>query len=341
MDGSDTPADDVGDPSATLLAVVEAALEPLGSDWVERAAAVLPDLRAAVEARATAAAELLDGHGVEAVARVPKSRLADLQRCERSARARYLHPDDRGPGRAALRGVALDRFVLLAAQGSPLSAPTAELLSVLDAQGEEGLCDQVIEAVAEDLAVFDDLVDPTEAWRDLPDEWWPRLQSAATASLAGGRIVCSGRLDAELGGPLVGRPGVVVEVKSGAPRQAHVEEVALYALLVGWRDGVPPALVVRWYPFHGAAVAPVDAGSLSSAAARLGDAVETWAQLLVGRTPSESPGPWCRWCPDAPTCPSAAPVQVSVGAPTSAGGPAELPEDDEVEWEPPDDGVGS
>jgi hypothetical protein len=153
------------------------------------------------------------------------------------------------------------------------------------------------------------------------------------AQLAEGRVVCSGRLDVELGGVLTDHPGVIVEVKSGSPRPAHIEEVALYALLVGWRDGIAPSLVVRWYPDEPAACMPVDAGLLASAAARLGDAIEQWAQLSVGRSPGEVPGPWCRWCPDAAACPSAAGTSGS-----TPGGDADP--GDEVEWEPPDDEVG-
>jgi hypothetical protein len=77
----------------------------------------------------------------------------------------------------------------------------------------------------------------------------------------------------------------------------------------------------------------VDAGLLASAAARLGDAIEQWAQLSVGRSPGEVPGPWCRWCPDAAACPSAAATSGS-----TPGGDADP--GDEVEWEPPGDEVG-
>ena len=336
MDGVHTGPEAV----VPLAVAVDDALASVPPDLVDGAEQVLSGLLASVDDRARSALDRVADRLPAGVVRVPKGRIADLQRCERLAVARHLRPDGRPPGRAALRGVALDRFVLLAVGGSALDEPTAELLSVLDAQGEESLCDQVLAAATDDLGVFDDLVGPVESWRDIPEEWWPRLQTAAAVSLADGRVVCSGRLDAELGGPLVHRAGVVVEVKSSSPSPAHVEEVALYALLVGWRDGVPPALVVRWYPFHGAAVMPVDAGVLESAATRLAGAVEVWVELLAGREPREVPGPWCRWCPDASGCPSStAPAAQDAGADRVPGQVVDGFDDGEAEWEPPEDGV--
>ena len=307
-------------------------LEAVDPATVRSATEILPDLRDVLEGRARSAAALLDGHEERAVLRVPKSRLADLQQCERLALARSAAPDGGPPGAAALRGVALDRFVLLEVVRGPIVDPVEELLAVLDVQGELDTCDQVVAAASADPGFVDDLAAAAAVWRGVPASWWPRLQSPAVVQLADGRVVCSGRLDVELGGVLTPHPGVVVEVKSGAPRPSHVEEVALYALLVGWRDGVAPALVARWYPNEPVAAMPVDTGVLTSAALRLGDAVEQWAQLTVGRRPEESPGPWCRWCPDAGRCPSAPSGGPPVGDPTD---PSE-----ELEWEPPDDEVG-
>ncbi len=322
-----------GEVTGSLFDDLVAELEVLDPTLAGSATQALSELREQVEEQASAAAALLDGHDEGAVLRVPKGRLADLQQCERLAVARHARPDGGPPGVAALRGVALDRFVLLELTQGPIVDPLEELLSVLDVQGELETCDQVVAAASAEPGFADDLAGAAAVWRGVPKSWWPRVQSPAVAQLADGRVVCSGKLDVELGGVLTGHPGVVVEVKSGAPRPAHVEEVALYALLVGWRDGVVPSLVVRWYPDHPAACLPVDAGLLVSAATRLGDAIGQWAQLIVGRRPGETPGPWCRWCPDAAVCPSAA----ATVEPTRDG--AEDP-GDEVEWEPPVDEVG-
>lgn len=322
-----------GEVGGALFDDLVAELEVLDPGLAVSATGTLPGLRDRLEQRASAAAALLDGHEEGAVLRVPKSRLADLQQCERLAVARHARPDAGPPGPAALRGVALDRFVLLEVAQGPIVDPVEELLSVLDVQGELETCDQVVAAASVDPGFVDDLAAAAAPWRGIPRTWWPRLQSPAVAQLAEGRVVCSGRLDVELGGVLTDHPGVIVEVKSGSPRPAHIEEVALYALLVGWRDGIAPSLVVRWYPDEPAACMPVDAGLLASAAARLGDAIEQWAQLSVGRSPGEVPGPWCRWCPDAAACPSAAGTSGS-----TPGGDADP--GDEVEWEPPGDEVG-
>jgi hypothetical protein len=132
--------------------------------------------------------------------------------------------------------------------------------------------------------------------------------------LADGAVVSAGRVDVELGGPLTGRPSLVVEVKSSVGVRAdHAAEAYLYALLVALRDLEAPVAVALWYPGGAVVDFPVAAGTLRAAAARLADGIGTWSELVAGRPPRESPGPWCRWCPDADRCPS---VLVD---PTSAG----------------------
>ena len=302
------------------------ALDDLDPATVDAADAVLAELRAELEERARRAVALIEGHDASdrLPLRVPKGRMSDLQACERLAVARHAATAFDLTGDAALRGVALDRFVLLELVQGPIVDPVEELLSVLDVQGEFALCDEVVATEAERPGAFDGLAAASAAWRGIDAAWTPRVQSAAALELSGGAVVCSGRLDVELGGVGTERPGVVIEVKSGAIRMAHLEEVALYALLVGLRDGRVPALVARWYPGAALATQPVDAGVLRSAAARLGDAVEIWAQLQAGRSPVEAPGPWCGWCPDAERCPSARPI----------GGAASTAEATDDPWEP-------
>ena len=327
-DGSVPVIDPVTDP--VIDAVIDAVLDALdGVDpaLLDAADAVLAELRAELEERARRALELIDGHDASdrLPLRVPKGRMADLQVCERLAVARHATTAFDLTGEAALRGVALDRFVLLELLQGPIVDPVEELLSVLDVQGEFPLCDAVVAAEAERPGTFDGLAAASAAWRGIDAPWSPRVQSAAALELADGTVVCSGRLDVELGGAGTDRPGVVVEVKSGAVRMAHLEEVALYALLVGLRDGRVPALVARWYPGAALATQPVDVGVLRSAAARLGDSIEIWAQLQAGRSPVEAPGPWCAWCPDAESCPSVR--RAGDGGPGGAAG-------DDPPWEP-------
>ena len=121
-------------------------------------------------------------------------------------------------------------------------------------------------------------------------------------------MVCSSVVDVELGGPTTELPSVVVEVKSGRPVASHQSEAYLYGLLVALRDRVAPVEVARWYPGSDVAAVPVSSGLLESAAARLQDGIRRWAQLVDGRPPEETPGVWCRWCPDAEDCPSVDPT---------------------------------
>lgn len=316
---------DVGDGSVPVINAVLDALDEVDPALLDAADAALTELRSGLEERARRAVELIEGHDAadRLPLRVPKGRMADLQVCERLAVARHAVTAFDLTGEAALRGVALDRFVLLELVQGPIVDPVEELLAVLDVQGEFPLCDEVVATEAERPGTFDGLAAAASAWRGIDASWTPRVQSAAALELADGAVVCSGRLDVELGGAGTDQPGVVIEVKSGAMRMSHLEEVALYALLVGLRDGHVPALVARWYPGAALATQPVDVGVLRSAAERLGDAIEIWSQLQAGRSPLEAPGPWCGWCPDAETCPSAR------RADESAAGV-----DDDEPWEP-------
>lgn len=270
----------------------------------------LADLRGHLEVAAARAVALVDGHDARDLLplRVPKGRVASLLACERHAVARHAQPFDASQAPAALRGMALDRYVLHELVAGPVADPLEDLLSMLDAQAEFATRDDVI-AWPEAASMLPSLATAARAWTGLDPSWWPRTQTSAAVHLAGGHVVTSGRVDVELGGPLTDRPGVVVEVKSGAPRLDHLAEVTLYALLVALRDGCAPELVARWYPGGPLAHQPVTPDLLWSAARRLGDAIGIWAELQAGRPPVESSGPWCAWCPVADVCPSAvAPV---------------------------------
>ena len=144
-----------------------------------------------------------------------------------------------------------------------------------------------------------------DAWTGIDPRWAPQVQSRASVVLADGAVICSGVVDVELGGRGTGRPGVVVEVKSGTAAAAHVHEIYLYALLVALRDGTSPAVVARWYPGADPSGPKVTMGVLEAAAARLVAGLGTWTALLLGDPAQERAGGWCSWCPDEPVCTSA------------------------------------
>ena len=241
--------------------------------------------------------------------RLPKGRLADLERCPRSAVARFRNESPPTPGAAALRGTALDHFVAHQLVAGRVLEPLSALTSMLTVSADWASLALLDEMSVEDSAA---LVDPLAAavadvWSGIDPRWAPRTQSRAALVLAEGACICSGVVDVELGGGGTGLPGVVVEVKSGAVAAAHPHEVYLYALLVAMRDGAAPAAVARWYPGADPVVLPVTLGVLESAAARLSAGAGLWAGLMAGETAAERAGGWCGWCPDRTVCPSAAP----------------------------------
>lgn len=240
--------------------------------------------------------------------RLPKGRLADLARCERSAVARHRAPEVGPPGEAALLGSALDLFVAHQLVVGRVREPLADLVAMLEAAADHDALDAVAQLDAGRLeAELAPLAAAVAAdWSGIGADWAPRTQSRATAVLAGGDVLCAGVLDVELGGAHTGRPGVVVEVKSGEPSPGHPHEVYLYALLVALRDRSAPAVVARWHPGGDPAALTVTLGVLEAAAARLAQGIRTWAELMSGGVPDERPGGWCTWCPDRLPCPSAA-----------------------------------
>ncbi len=286
--------------------------------WWSRVAAPTPiapaelvELREELDAAAAAAMSRVHIDADDLPVRLPKSRLADLARCERSAlaSARSVDPRRREGAEALglLRGIALDHFVThQLTEGRVLEALPA-LVSMLTAVADDEsleLLDSVSIDEAE-TALAPLAASVADSWGGFDPAWMPRTQSRASLVLAGGAVICSGVVDVELGGPTTGLPGVVIEVKSGRPAPEHQAEAYLYALLVALRDGVAPVGVARWYPGSDPASTPVTLGVLEAAAARLADTTETWVELVAGRTPEESPGVWCRWCVESDRCPSA------------------------------------
>lgn len=244
------------------------------------------------------------------VVRMPKTRIAQLGTCERLAVA-VADEAERGVvqpiSEAMLAGAATDRFVAHQLLRGRVLEPYAALRSMLDTEGD-WVSLEALDSFGEERMTL--LLNPVAAavandWADVDDAWLPRVQSEVRIVLGDGAGVCRGSIDVELGGAGTSLPGVVIEVKSSTPRPEHAAETYLYALMVSLRDRRCPDSVARWYPSGSSVELPVGVGVLEAAALALGRAVCTWVELSLGSTPTESPGPWCRWCPDAPRCPSA------------------------------------
>ncbi len=300
----------------------------------------LSELRDAIDAEATS---LLDASGVpvdDGPVVVSKSRLAQLDRCERSTVASWeATTPPEPPSVSALAGRALDHFVAQVLVGGRLRESSHDLRAALVAHGDHEALGRIDEWEGGDDGVeFDRCIDGLaaavlDAWTGVDPSWAPRTQVPAVTALAGGRLRVSGVVDVELGGPHTTRPGVVVEVKSGAAAASHRHETYLYGLLVALRDGTAPAVVAQWYPGTAPAGVAVTIGVLEAAAERLLAGVRQWSRLLAGAPPSASPGVWCGWCRVQEDC-DVAPV-ADGGKAVAVGDGDEAEYTPEVEGEQP------
>jgi hypothetical protein len=103
---------------------------------------------------------------------------------------------------------------------------------------------------------------------------------------------------------------LLIDLKTGAPQQTHVDDLRYYALVFMLRWGAAPWRIASYYAPDGAwAAEDVDADVLQAAAMRTSDAILRIAEMVAsGRPPSLSPGPACRWCVLRETC--AGPAQL-------------------------------
>lgn len=146
----------------------------------------------------------------------------------------------------------------------------------------------------------------TETFPPLSRKWVPVAESSVRALLCDDELTLMGRVDLSLGrtrGQEAGK--VLIDLKTGQPSHAHLEDLRFYALLETLKVGVPPRLLVNYY---------LDAGSprneavtedlLWSAARRVVDAMAKLVALdpPEPRDPVRTPGQNCRWCPINGSC---------------------------------------
>jgi hypothetical protein len=130
------------------------------------------------------------------------------------------------------------------------------------------------------------------------------------AELLGGAVVISGKIDLLLGAadrlePMRGTR-LAIDLKTGGAYPNYVEDNRFYALLLTLRFGVPPYRVASLFLEGGTWQAEdVHEDLLFHAADRVVQAARAAHALGAGREAALTPGPWCRWCPRAVTCPSA------------------------------------
>jgi len=141
-------------------------------------------------------------------------------------------------------------------------------------------------------------------WPALSPEWLPRTQEPIKASLAGGRVLLSARIDLAVGRPAVDHASVgIVELKSGKRRAEHRADLHFYALIEALRSPAPPFMVATYYSRTGELdVEPVSEDLLVAAARRTVAGAEALLRLATGAEAHRTPNPLCGWCDALPTC---------------------------------------
>jgi hypothetical protein len=147
---------------------------------------------------------------------------------------------------------------------------------------------------------FDDCFPPISlAWR-------PRVESRLRTYLVDGRVELSGKVDLVLGQARPTPTGaqartLIIDLKTGGHGSHYAADLRFYALLETLRVGVPPFRLASFYLDSGDwQHEDVDEDLLWATARRTTDGLERLAALqLVGKSPTETAGPQCRWCPAA------------------------------------------
>lgn len=142
-----------------------------------------------------------------------------------------------------------------------------------------------------------------ECFPPLKSRWRPVVDGPAKVSLAGGRIVLSGRPDLTLGRAAEGGK-VIVDLKTGHPSRHHVDDLRFYALVDACKVGVPARRLATFYLDSGTPVAEaVTTGILEAATERVVRAVEAMVAVRTAERPATvRANPSCRWCPGLAGC---------------------------------------
>jgi len=133
-----------------------------------------------------------------------------------------------------------------------------------------------------------------ERWPALEPTWLPRTQESVRASLVGGLVELSARVDLAVGRPAGDEATVaVVELKSGVRRPGHRDDLRFYALIEALRNPAPPFAVATYYSRTGELdVLPVTHDALVEAARRCA----AGTRLLAGAATDVEDVTWCPSC---------------------------------------------
>jgi CRISPR/Cas system-associated exonuclease Cas4 (RecB family) len=144
-----------------------------------------------------------------------------------------------------------------------------------------------------------------ECWPPLPRSWRPVTESSVRQDVCAERIVLRGKVDLTLGVPdglVAGK--VLVDLKTGATKAAHLDDLRFYALVETLRLGTPPLRLGTYYLDQGRLLPEdVTEALLETTVQRVVDGVERMIELETkARPPVRRPGPACRWCPLQEDC---------------------------------------
>jgi hypothetical protein len=145
-----------------------------------------------------------------------------------------------------------------------------------------------------------------ETFPPLDRRWRPVTEARVRADLCDDHLRLQGKIDLSLGYARNGNEAgkVLIDLKTGAPQTAHVDDLRFYALLDTLRSGVPPRLLVNYYLDAGRPRSEaVTEDLLWSAARRVVDGVVAMVELATSsRQASRVPSWGCRWCPALDGC---------------------------------------
>jgi hypothetical protein len=161
---------------------------------------------------------------------------------------------------------------------------------------------EIDELVAE---VTDNMVKLRGDWPPIQPRWQPRPESPARASLCDNRCVLVGKFDLALGQPRGQMARTfIADLKTGALRYEHRDEMMFYALLELLQAKVPPWRVATYYLDSGEwQHIHVDENVLAASVQRVIDGAEKIAALIRrARDPELRASGACTYCSALPNC---------------------------------------
>lgn len=153
--------------------------------------------------------------------------------------------------------------------------------------------------------VTDSMVKLRGDWPPIQPKWQPRPESPARASFCDNRCVLVGKFDLALGRPWgqIART-FIADLKTGALRYEHRDEMMFYALLELLRAKVPPWRVATYYLDSGEwQHIDVDENVLAASIQRVIDGAEKIAAITCrARDPELRASGACTFCPALSDC---------------------------------------